>query len=93
MGLESESRAEVGVPDLKPSVPTNSDEVGVDARVLLLGGEADTTDPFGVVGLFGVVLDLSKGVVEADLLFGTSSQDESVIGGESNAEDLDKSQE
>jgi len=55
MSFESESNGVVDVPDLEPSVPTNSNEVWFNTNVLSLGRESDLTNPISVVVLLSGV--------------------------------------
>jgi hypothetical protein len=88
MGFEGEPGSVVQVPDLKPSVPTNSDEVRCDTDTLSLGRESNHTNPIDVVVLIGGVLALSLGVEELDLLISTWGEDLPVIGRKGNSEDF-----
>lgn len=49
MCLESISKGIVKVPDLKPAIPTNRNEIRIDT--LINRGESDHTDPISVVAL------------------------------------------
>jgi len=84
VGLEGVLDEEVGLPDLKSTVPTDSGEVGVlgDGRV------SDAGNPIGVVVSFVGVLAISEGVPELESSVGTSGDNLSVIKGEGNGVDF-----
>ena len=72
------------VPHLDDSVPTSRHDQG-----LLSGGrETDARDPVVVLVLLDGVLALTKGVPELDGLITTGRDDLSVIGGETDGEDI-----
>jgi len=84
MSLERVLDQEVGVPDLKSTVPTDSGEVGVLGN----GGISDAGDPVGMVVGFVGVLAISEGVPELEASVSTSGDDLSVVLGESDGVDF-----
>lgn len=69
MCLECISEGVVEVPDLEPAVPSDRNEVGVDA--LVDGGEPNHAYPIGVVALLGGEFAIAQGVEQLQLAFGT----------------------
>lgn len=91
MGFEGGSDLEVGVPDLKSSIPTDRGEVrfkGDLALSLEQWGISNTRNPFGVVTGFTGEFTVSKGVPQFDGFISSGGDDLSVIGGETTGEDF-----
>jgi len=84
MSLEGVLDQEVGLPDLKSSVPTAGSEVGVLGN----GGVSDAGDPIIVIVVFVGVLAVSKSVPQLETSISTSRDDLSVILGETNSVDF-----
>jgi len=84
MSLEGVLDQEVGLPDLKSSVPTASGEVGVLGN----GGVSDAGDPISVVVVFVGVLAVSKSVPQLETSISTSRDDLSIILGETDSVDF-----
>ena len=90
VSLELVSDGEVGVIDLEPSIPANSDEVGLEVDLGGLGDrwESDHADPISVVILLSGELAISEGIEQLDFSFSTWGDNLSVVRTEGNGENF-----